>query len=312
MTWHTGPMVGFDLETTGVDTETARIVTAALVFRAADTEYTTLTWLADPGIDIPEGAAAVHGITTEQAKANGEPAGKVVEAVTAYLAAAAREGQPLVAMNGRYDFTVIDRECRRHGLATLEELVGQPVGPVIDPLVLDKQADKYRRGSRKLEALAAHYGVELTDAHTADADARAAIEVAVAIAEKYPQIQVAADQLHAWQIQWAAQQAASFQEYKRRTDSTAVVEGGWPVVPFDARRAALITLAERWEQMAKSAPDFGGELFVDEPTPVQLQQVERATTYGRAAADLREVLRTGRIPHGLMTDAELDAHGTAQ
>ncbi|MFJ3950231.1 hypothetical protein ACIPXV_09200 [Streptomyces libani] len=78
-------------------------------------------------------------------------------------------------------------------------------------------------------------------------------------------------------------------------------------------RATLTTLAERWEQMAKSAPDFGGDgLFIDEPAPAQLQQFERATTYGRAAADLREVLRTGRIPHGLMTDAELDAHGNAQ
>lgn len=78
-------------------------------------------------------------------------------------------------------------------------------------------------------------------------------------------------------------------------------------------RATLTTLAERWEQMAKGAPDFDGDgLFIDEPTPVQLQQFERATTCGRAAADLREVLRAGRIPHGLMTDAELDAHGTAQ
>ncbi|MEU3990177.1 hypothetical protein AB0F24_17675 [Streptomyces platensis] len=78
-------------------------------------------------------------------------------------------------------------------------------------------------------------------------------------------------------------------------------------------KATLTTLAERWEQMAKSAPDFGGDgLFIDEPTPAQVGQFERATTYGRAAADLREVLHTGRIPHGLMTDAELDAHGTAQ
>jgi hypothetical protein len=38
---------------------------------------------------------------------------------------------------------------------------------------------------------------------------------------------------------------------------------------------------------------------------VQQLQIERAATYSRAATDLREVLATGRIPHGLMTDAEL-------
>ncbi|MFJ9037911.1 hypothetical protein ACIRF8_15125 [Streptomyces sp. NPDC102406] len=74
-------------------------------------------------------------------------------------------------------------------------------------------------------------------------------------------------------------------------------------------RTALASLAERWEQMAKAGPDFGDNLFIDEPTPVQLQQHERAVTYRRAAADLRDVLRTGRIPHGLMTNAELDEHG---
>jgi len=73
-----------------------------------------------------------------------------------------------------------------------------------------------------------------------------------------------------------------------------------------AARAALIVLAERWEHMGKAAPDFSGEgLFIDQPTPVQLQQHERASAYRQAAADLREVLTTGRIPHGLMTDAEL-------
>jgi hypothetical protein len=72
-----------------------------------------------------------------------------------------------------------------------------------------------------------------------------------------------------------------------------------------ATLTALNLLAERWEQMAKAAPDLGDELFIDEPTPVQQRQIERAATYRRAAADLREVLVNGRIPHGLMTDAEL-------
>lgn len=317
MTWHTGPLVGFDLETTGVNVETARIVTAALVFRTEEDTYNTRNWLADPGVYIPAEATKVHGITTEKAKADGEPAAEVIDSVTTWLAAAAREGRPLVAMNARYDFTVLDRECRRHGVATLSQRLCDMIGPgpVIDPFILDKQADKYRSGSRRLEALAAHYGVELTAAHTSDADARAAVEVAVAIAEKYPQLQVHPDQLHVWQIRWAAEQAASFQAHKRKTDPHAVIDGEWPVIALTSERqlrTVLSDLAERWEQMTRAAPDLGNDLLVDEPTPGQVRQLERTAIYRRSARDLRDVLRTGRIPHDLMTDAELEKYGAAQ
>jgi hypothetical protein len=57
--------------------------------------------------------------------------------------------------------------------------------------------------------------------------------------------------------------------------------------------------------MGKAGPELGDDLLIDEPTAAQRHQHERAATYRRAAADLREVLVTGRIPHGLMTDAEL-------
>lgn len=72
-----------------------------------------------------------------------------------------------------------------------------------------------------------------------------------------------------------------------------------------ATLTALNTLAERWERMGQSAPELGDDLLIDEPTAAERHQQERAATYRRAAADLREVLVTGQIPHGLMTDAEL-------
>ncbi len=79
-----------------------------------------------------------------------------------------------------------------------------------------------------------------------------------------------------------------------------------------ATLTALNLLAERWERMGKAAPEMGDDLFIEEPTPTQSAEYERAATYRRAAADLREVLVTGRIPHDLMTDAELDEHGTPE
>ncbi|GHD70452.1 hypothetical protein GCM10010317_077780 [Streptomyces mirabilis] len=322
MSWHTEPLLGFDLETSGLNVETARIVTAAAVDYKPGDSIDTLPdrarlWLANPGIPIPAEATAVHGVTTEQARSLGRPAADVANEIADALAAALSTGIPVVAMNGRYDFTVLDRELRRYGLRTLQQRLGGETtpGPVIDPFILDKQADKWRRGSRKLEALAVHYGVTLAAAHTADADALAAIEVAVAIAEKFPQLQVHPEQLHVWQIRWAAEQAAGFQQHLRKTDPYAVIDGDWPLIPLTPERkvrAAMADLAERWEQMAGPAPDPSQGLFVDEATPAESARVERAHTYRTAASDLRDVLRTGLPPHGLMTDAELEQHGTPE
>lgn len=312
MTWHTEPLLGFDLETTGINVETARIVTAAVVDYKPGDSIDTLPdrarlWLSDVGgVPIPAEATAVHGVTTEQARSNGRPAAQVADEIADSLAAALSTGIPVVAMNGRYDFTVLDRELRRYNLPTLQQRLSSEAspGPVIDPYILDKQADKYRKGSRKLEALAAHYGVALAAAHTADADALAAVQVAVAIAEKYPQIQVHPEQLHAWQVRWAADQAAGFQAHLRRMDPYAVVEGEWPLIeltPERKLRATLAELVERWSAMA-GQPDDDAPAFAH----------ARAATYRKAAADIRGVLRTGRIPHDLMTDTELEQHGTPE
>lgn len=323
MSWHTEPLLGFDLETTGINVETARIVTAAAVdYKAGDGPDTlpdrARLWLSDVGgAEIPAEATAVHGVTTEHARANGRSAAQVADEIADVLAAALSTGIPVVAMNGRYDFTVLDRELRRYNLRTLWERIGGevPPGPVIDPYILDKQADKYRKGSRKLEDLATHYGVTLAAAHTADADALAAVQVAVAIAEKYPQLQVHPQQLHVWQVRWAAEQAASFQQYLRKTDPYAVVDGDWPMIPLTEERklrAILGDLADRWEQLAGPAPDPSEGLFVDEPSPAEYARAERARIWRTAASDLRHVLRTGQIPHPLMTDAELEQHGAPE
>ena len=59
MTWMNGLRATFDLETTGVDVTTARIVTASLIL--LDPQGNVVRrgeWLADPGVEIPAGAAA--------------------------------------------------------------------------------------------------------------------------------------------------------------------------------------------------------------------------------------------------------------
>ncbi|WP_328632067.1 3'-5' exonuclease [Streptomyces sp. NBC_00356] len=231
MTWHLGRMAGFDLETTGVDVEQDRIVTACVVQCGGNHPTQSATWLADPGVEIPEGAAKVHGITTERARAEGRPAAEVVEQVVAALAEIALAGTPVVAMNASYDLTLLDREARRHGVQPLIDIVGGDLR-VIDPRVLDKQIDKFRRGGRKLEDLCRTYEVRLDGAHSADADAIAACRVAWRQGSTRPELaELSLDDLHNSQIWWAAEQAASLQEHFRKTRPDAVVEGAWPLIP---------------------------------------------------------------------------------
>ena len=72
MSWIDDPWMGFDTETTGVRALKDRLVTAALVLRIDGASYRSgvsapdqvATWLTDPGVEIPEQATAVHGITT--------------------------------------------------------------------------------------------------------------------------------------------------------------------------------------------------------------------------------------------------------
>lgn len=225
MSWLDVPLFGFDLETTGTDPSKARIVTASLV---EATTREARDWLVDPGVEIPEAATAVHGITTERARAEGEAPGQALRQINAALAAVAAAGGMIVGHNISYDLTVMHAESVRHGLDSLA-LVGGPA--VIDTMVLDKQVDPYRKGKRTLVALAEAYGVTLTDAHDAHADALAAVEIALALGRRYPDVNTfEPKELHSMQIEWKRAQAASFQDYLRqKRDPQAVVNGEWPV-----------------------------------------------------------------------------------
>lgn len=237
MSWTSGPLVAFDLETTGTDIESDRIVTAAVVAVDADERPPEArTWLLDPGVTIPRQASAIHGISTEHARRHGVAAAPAIEEITATVAEVLNSGTPLVVMNARYDLSLLDRECRRHGIEPLAKRLpgGSSLSPVIDPLVLDKHVDRYRKGSRNLQALCEHYGVPLNDAHNAVADAVAAARAARSMGIKHSVIgTLGPAELHDLQVRAAAEQAASLQRYLRRTSNPeATIESAWPVVPY--------------------------------------------------------------------------------
>jgi len=234
VTWYLNRLAGFDLETTGVDVETDRIVTACVVQCGGKQPTQSFNWMADPGIEIPEGAARVHGITTERARAEGRPTAEVVEQLVAALAECVLAGQPIVAMNASFDLTILDREARRHGVQPLTNMVGRDLR-VIDPRVLDKQVSR-RKGSRTLSDLCEHYSVKLDGAHSADADAIAACRVAWRLGSTVPQLgEMSIDDLHQAQIKWAEAQGRSLAAYFRRTPGKEAWADGvrteWPLIP---------------------------------------------------------------------------------
>jgi DNA polymerase III subunit epsilon len=217
----------FDLETTGLDLQQARIVTACAVAIDEQGQVTgsNIDWLADPGIEIPVAASNVHGVTTEIAKARGRNSKEVVSEILETLRGFFSAGIPVVAYNAPYDFTILHYEALRNGLEPLFD-----PKPIIDPLVIDKFVDQYRSGKRTLEFAASVYGVQLSDAHNATADAVAAGKVAQAIALKHAgKLPADVFELHDLQKVWSVNQDDSYEIFRRKSAPDFTVVRGWPV-----------------------------------------------------------------------------------
>jgi DNA polymerase-3 subunit epsilon len=274
--WAMGELAPFDCESTGVQVETDRIVSATVARIRPGQPTEVRSHLIAVDVDIPEGATEVHGITTEHARANGRPAAEVLDLVAADLALAMRAGVPVVGCNLAYDFTILDRELRRHRLPTVEERLGRPIGPVIDVFVLDKALDRYRKGGRKLVDLCEHYGVRIDGAHDAEFDAMAAARVAYRLAQRaakavsdplevadlyadqrYPErlvrgfqafARLSVEELHERQVGWYRVQAEGLAAYWFKQANELEHQAGR--VSDDAERTTLLGDAEQLRQRA--------------------------------------------------------------
>lgn len=225
--WTHEPFLCLDTETTGVNPFEDRIVQVAAVEVLPDgttgKEWSTIV---DPGIEIPDGAAAIHGITTTMAMASGiEPA----EALGIVADRIFRHGayRPVVMFNARFDWPILLSEAERHGVAF------PVIAPVLDPYLVDRMVDRFRTGGRKLIQVCQHYEVALdeADAHGAMADAVAAGRVMRAIIDRYPAIaEHTLAGVFLRQVKGAEDDRLRFVDWKRRNgdrgfDSAA----GWPI-----------------------------------------------------------------------------------
>lgn len=220
----------FDTETTGIDVFNDRIV--QLFIATADESgdlLQTWEWIIDPGIEVPEEASNVHGFTTEYLRENGE---NPLHALTNALSVFEEYGNlTWVAYNLSFDASILGSEFERHRITAIwdEYLQGDPeiaTDPTLfDPLVVDRAKDKFRKGKRKLENVAGHYGVPFNadEAHKADYDVQITARVAAEVAKLYG-IPSNAEQAEMYRV-WAE----GLQDYLRRNDPDAVVDSDWPL-----------------------------------------------------------------------------------
>ncbi|MEU9195992.1 3'-5' exonuclease [Streptomyces hundungensis] len=232
--WYEGPLAAFDTETTGVDVEGDRIVSAALVVQdGAGARPRSTRWLVNPGVPVPAGATAVHGLTDGHLQLNGRWPAPVMDEIAKGLAEQCMAGRPLVIMNAPFDLTLLDRELKRHRAAPLAHYLGQNPLRVLDPRVLDRHLDRYRKGRRTLADLCEHYGVTLEGAHDASADALAALEVVRAVGRRFAARleRLTPTELHTLQATWHAAQARGLQAWFTRQGTPEVVDTAWPLRP---------------------------------------------------------------------------------
>lgn len=228
--WTSLPLLAIDFESTSVDPFSARIVEGAAVEVHPDGTVTN-PWrrVINPGVDIPEEAAAIHGITTERAQTEGvDPATALAELVDIVWAHIDRHraGAALTMFNARYDLPLLLTEASRHG-------VDFPVfAAILDPYLIDRMLVRFVKGKRKLTLVAERYGVVLGDqAHGALADATAAGQVMWQILGRHPEIgSHSLAELWLRQVKGHEKDRVSFESWMRsNVDPDIDIVAGWPV-----------------------------------------------------------------------------------
>lgn len=170
----TQPIVFFDLETTGINIATDKIVEISILKVFPNGNKESKTWLVNPEIEIPKDASDIHGITNEQVVT--EPTFKELAPQVSTLIA----GCDLAGFNSnRFDIPLLAEELMRAGIDF----------DMKDRKAIDVQVIFHKKEQRTLSAGYQFYcGKELEGAHGAEADTNATYEILLAQLDKYEDI----------------------------------------------------------------------------------------------------------------------------
>ena len=165
------PLIVFDIEATGISPRADRIIELAAIRIEPDGSQHKGYWLLNPGVPIPVESIAIHGITDEIVSSCPTFKEKSLEILTFFGEA------DLSGFNaGRFDIPMLSEEFKRADIH-------------FDPerrRLLDAQRIFHTREPRNLSAALNFYcDKEHTDAHGAEADVQATLDVLLGQFEKY-------------------------------------------------------------------------------------------------------------------------------
>lgn len=168
------PLAIIDLETTGINLSTDRIVEIAIVKVMPDGEKKVKRKLLNPEIVIPQASTDVHGISNEMVK-DAPTFRQVANEIKQFL-----DNCDLCGYNSnRFDIPLLTEEFLRAGMNFEFK----------DRRLLDVQKVFHMMEQRTLSAAYKFYCDKiLEDAHSAEADASATFEVLQAQVQRYPQL----------------------------------------------------------------------------------------------------------------------------
>jgi DNA polymerase-3 subunit epsilon len=177
----TKPIVFFDLETTGINIATDKIVEISILKVFPNGNKESKTWLVNPEMEIPKESSEIHGITNE--KVASEPTFKeLANKVNEMIADADLAG----FNSNRFDIPLLAEELMRAGIDFNMK----------NRKAIDVQVIFHKKEQRTLSAGYQFYcGKELEGAHGAEADTNATYEILLAQVDKYGDIGNSVDTL---------------------------------------------------------------------------------------------------------------------
>jgi DNA polymerase-3 subunit epsilon len=170
------PLISLDLETTGTDIKNDRIVEIGLVTLRSGGSVESKRRLVNPGIKIPPEMTTIHGISDKDVE--NEPLfSKIAKSLAEILSNCDITGYNIIG----YDVPLLTEEFKRCGI----------VWPTSCKIVDAMQIMNVQERRTLAWALSYYSKTELSNAHSAEADAQAAMTV----------LQCQADRYHAWTVE---------------------------------------------------------------------------------------------------------------
>lgn len=260
------PLVFFDLETTGVNISSDRIVEISLVKQFPNGDKESKTWRVNPEMHIPESASNVHHIYDEDVR-DCRPFSLLADTILAYI-----DGCDLAGYNSNhFDVPLLQEELLRVGC----DYDLREHHRFVDAFVIFQ-----KHTPRNLTAAYMHYcGKVLEGAHGANADTEATREVLLAQLEMHADVPTTVEALESYTQQQPTadlagrigynehhQEVFNFGKYKGRTleeifrqepgYNTWIQNGDFPLYTkrICQQVAARLLATKKAEKALKTAP----------------------------------------------------------